>query len=162
MSSLLEEFVKRVSGIVKRHPKGRAYDQDGLFHPNPVPIAPPVGFVRTKPLHEQIRDMVRSEQLRLEVEQAGAETFEDADDFDVEDDFDPRSPYEYNFDPPMAVPVEGVEGPGVVYAPPLSSEEYPSEPSKPGVGAAGAAGSQKDPPTPPAPSGEPPLGKKPK
>lgn len=69
---------------------------------DPTPIAPPIGFKRTPSLAEQIRDMVRSEALRAEVEKAGAETFEEADDFDVDDDFDPTSPYEADFDVPVA------------------------------------------------------------
>lgn len=45
--------------------------------------------------------MVVSEKLRMEALAAGQETFEEADDFDVDDDFDPTSPYEVNFDPPL-------------------------------------------------------------
>lgn len=67
--------------------------------PDPRPIAPPVGYQRQVPLHEQIRAMVRSERLRQEVEAAGFETVEEADDFDVGDDFEPSAPYEIDFDP---------------------------------------------------------------
>lgn len=64
-----------------------------------TPMQPPIGYHRTPSLAEQIRSMVRSEKLALEAEAAGAETFEEADDFDVGDDFDPTSPYEQEFDP---------------------------------------------------------------
>jgi len=47
---------------------------------------------------EQIREMVRSEKLKQEVAAQGYETFEEADDFEVGDDFDPKSPYEENFE----------------------------------------------------------------
>lgn len=66
---------------------------------NPVPVAPPVGFRRQPSMVDIVRDMVRSERLRQEVQAAGMETFEEADDFDVGDDFDPSSPYEVDFDP---------------------------------------------------------------
>ena len=66
--------------------------------PDPVPMEPPLGYRRQPSLMEQVREMVRSEQLRREVESAGMETFEESEDFDVED-YDPRSPWEENFDP---------------------------------------------------------------
>jgi len=69
--------------------------------PDPVPVAPPIGYRRTPSLAEQIREMVRSERLRQEVEAAGYESFEEADDFEV-GDFDPRSPYEEVFEPTPA------------------------------------------------------------
>lgn len=75
------------------------HDDRGREIPSPLPMAPPVGFVRQPSLSEQIRAMVRSEKLRQEAEAAGAETFEEADDFDIGDDFEPSSPYEANFDP---------------------------------------------------------------
>lgn len=43
--------------------------------------------------------MVRSERLAAEAAAAGYESFEEADDFEVGDDFDPSSPYETDFDP---------------------------------------------------------------
>lgn len=43
--------------------------------------------------------MVRSERLAQEAAQAGYESFEEADDFEVGDDYDPSSPYETDFDP---------------------------------------------------------------
>lgn len=65
-----------------------------------TPVAPPVGYQRSVPLHLQIREMVRSEALRQAAESADMETFEEADDFDIEDDpIDPKSPYENDFDP---------------------------------------------------------------
>lgn len=73
-----------------------------LQNVSPTPIAPPLGFVAHKPLALQIREMVLSEQLRLAAENAGMETFEEADDFDVDDDpADPTTPYENDFDPPI-------------------------------------------------------------
>lgn len=75
-------------------------NEKGQEIPDPTPIAPPVGFKRQPSLSEQIRAMIRSEQLRQEAESAGYETFEEADDFDIPDDpIDPTTPYEAVFDP---------------------------------------------------------------
>lgn len=74
-------------------------NEEGAEVNDPTPVAPPVGYVRQPPLHEQIRDMVRSERMRQAAEEMGAETFEEADDFNVGDDYDPQTPYENDFDP---------------------------------------------------------------
>lgn len=72
---------------------------------DPVPIAPPVGYVKQPSLAEQMRAMIRSENLRAHAEQQGFETFEEADDFDVGEDVDVvmQSPYEFeeHFDPEL-------------------------------------------------------------
>lgn len=79
--------------------KGRLQTVDGQELPDPKPIAPPVGYKKQPSMAELVRDMVRSERLRQEAESMGHESYEDADDFDVGDDYDPRSPYEWQFDP---------------------------------------------------------------
>lgn len=76
-------------------------DKHGREIPDPVPVAPPLGYRRSPTLAEQIRSMVISEKLKQEALDAGMETFEEADDFDVGDDYDPTSPYENDFDPPV-------------------------------------------------------------
>lgn len=81
------------------------HDQFGREVLSPVPVAPPVGYVKHVSLAEQIRSMVRSEALRFHAEQTGHETFEEADDFDIGDDFDPRSPYEVDFEPPAVADI---------------------------------------------------------
>lgn len=63
-----------------------------------TPVALPVGFKRPLSLNEQIRRLVKNE-LSNRAAAVGAESFEEADDFDCEDDFDPKSPYEEVFDP---------------------------------------------------------------
>ena len=73
--------------------------ETGAEVPDPTPMAPPVGYKRQPSMVEYIRDMVRSERLRAEVEAQGMESFEEADDFDVGDDYDPKSPYEAEFEP---------------------------------------------------------------
>lgn len=78
------------------------HDERGHELPDPTPLAPPVGYNPQPSLAETIRRMVRSEKLAMEAEAAGMETFEEADDFDVGDDYDPTSPYEEVFDPTPA------------------------------------------------------------
>lgn len=58
-----------------------------------TPVAKPVGWRPPLTMQEQIQRFVREELSRRAAE-AGAETFEDADDFEVGDDYDPKSPYE--------------------------------------------------------------------
>lgn len=82
-----------------------------------TPMAPPIGYKKQPSMIDNIRNMVRSEVLRSHVESAGFETFEEADDFDVGDDYDPTSPYEIDFDPPAAQP-QGASGPGSTSNPP--------------------------------------------
>lgn len=77
------------------------HDERGREVLDPTPMAVPTHLRRPPTLQEQIRMMVRSEELRRAVSDAGGETFEEADDFDVGDDFDPTSPYEEAFDPPV-------------------------------------------------------------
>ena len=91
-----ENFVRISStGDVVLTPEGR----EKL---SPTPVAPPVGYVRQPSLAETIRNMVRSERLAQEAAAAGYETFEEADDFEVDDDFDPGHPFEAEFETPRA------------------------------------------------------------
>lgn len=95
----------RISGNETTTPQRRVkashtkFDADGRELMDPTPIAPPIGYKKSPSIAEQIRTMIRSEHLRQEAERAGYETFEEADDFDVGDDFDPKSPYEEVFEP---------------------------------------------------------------
>lgn len=74
--------------------------KDGKEYGDPVPKAPPVGVRRPVPLQDQIRAMVRRE-LSDRAYEAGYESFEESDDFDIDDDpADPHTPYEAVFDPP--------------------------------------------------------------
>lgn len=101
---VFEEPVEQVtySEVMKGLAELREADQKKVFeYPDPRPIAPPLGYIPEMSLAERIRAMVRSEHLRLAAMESGAETFEEADDFDVDDDFDPSSPYEMFFDPPV-------------------------------------------------------------
>lgn len=103
--TIREAFREVVGPIMKRNPKGRPIDENGKIYLDPTPIAPPLGFKRHKPLYETIREQVRAESLRL-AQASEVESFDDADDFRIGDDFDPQSPYEYDFEPPADTPVD--------------------------------------------------------
>lgn len=73
---------------------------DGKEHGDPTPFQPAVGMTRPPSLTEQIRAMVRRE-FSEAAHNNDMETFEEADDFDVDDETqDPHTPYEAVFDPP--------------------------------------------------------------
>lgn len=125
--------------------RSKGLGPDGHLLPDPTPMAPPVGFKRQPSMVEIVRDMVRSEALRAEVLAAGAESFEDADDFDVGDEPDQlHSPFENDFDPPIRelvkVGEEEVKKKG---------SKKPPAPAKPAPqdDAAGEAGDVSDAPT---------------
>lgn len=75
---------------------------------DPKPMEIPVGFTRPPTLQEQIQRFVRIEASRLAAKE-GLETFEEADDFAVGDDYDPSSPYELEFDPDLGKEVTKTE-----------------------------------------------------
>lgn len=63
------------------------------------PLAVALRIEQRDSLGDRVRELIRSEKLALEALEAGYETFEEADDFDVPDDdtFDPQTPYEEVF-----------------------------------------------------------------
>lgn len=78
----------------------KGLNPDGSPILDPTPIAPPIGYVKAPSMVEIVRDMVRGERLRSEALAAGAETFEEADDFDIPDDPPQlRSQWENDFEP---------------------------------------------------------------
>lgn len=85
----MKEKYERIKRIAKTY-----LDKFGYEKPDPVPVAPPLGHTPTPPIEDLIRSMITSHMLRAEAEAAGMETFEEANDFYVEDDTDPYSPYE--------------------------------------------------------------------
>lgn len=75
-----------------------ALDENGHEVGDPTPIAMPAGFKRPETLAEQVQRLVRTT-ISTEAAAQGDETFDEADDFDVDDEVDPSSPYEAFFDP---------------------------------------------------------------
>lgn len=74
-------------------------DEFGRERPDPTPMAPPVGYKRQPTMAEIIRQQIQSQRLADEARAMGKETWEEADDFDIGDDYDPTSPWEEQFDP---------------------------------------------------------------
>lgn len=56
---------------------------------DPVALAPPVGMTRPLTTEERFRRIIRSEHLARIADAQGADTFEEAEDFDIEDDPQP-------------------------------------------------------------------------
>lgn len=61
---------------------------------NPTPMQPPLGYKKTLSLHEQIAIQVRRMKLELLRDEDVTETEEEADDFEVGDDYEPLSKWE--------------------------------------------------------------------
>lgn len=120
--------------MVKQSPKisipGSAHlDENGHEIVSSIPLEPPLGYKKQPTMIENIRAMVRSENLRQEAESAGAETFQEADDFDVGDDVDPSTPYEEVFEPP--IPADAPKVPIPPAAVPSSTVPAPTPPVPP-------------------------------
>lgn len=91
----IEKYWDKLKKIVNAHPKGKPLDKEGRFYPDPTPVAPPVGqsHVADIDMFEVMRQRIRNEGTILSQMQ-GDETFEEADDFEIDDDPEPFSPYE--------------------------------------------------------------------
>lgn len=101
---------------------------------DPTPMAPPIGYKKQPTIWEQQRALIRSEMSRHAAEQ-GMETFEESDDFEIGDDYDPNSPYESDFDPPTEKVVEAFSPPKAAAAeppPPPQPVPAPATPVPPG------------------------------
>lgn len=89
-----KEMIDQDTGEVRvRTHRGSHYED-----PDPMPFAPTVGVRPKETLEERMRRMIRDE-MSYAAEQQGMETFEEADDFDVDDDMDPESMYEIPWEP---------------------------------------------------------------
>lgn len=70
--------------------------QSGRETPDPTPVALPIGFRPPEPLAATIARLVGV--ASQQAARAGAETFEESEDFDTGEDLDPRSPWEEAYD----------------------------------------------------------------
>lgn len=78
------------------------HDANGNEILSEIPMQPPLGYRRTPTLAEQIRQQVRQAKLEFLDDGTISETDEDADDFEVGDDFEPLSPHENDHIPSIA------------------------------------------------------------
>lgn len=136
----LSERIKsalRFSGRVDTRIRDVKLNEAGSEILDSTPMEPPLGYVAQPSMFDVMRKMISDRERELSA--AGFETPEEADDFDVDDDFDPSSPYEHDFDPPAdlsALPSE---------VPPVASGTPPEPP----------ADGPATPPAPAAPAGSP-------
>lgn len=88
-------------------------DEFGREILNPVPVAPPIGYQAEQSMMDRITEQLLARQ-RILAEDAIQESQEDAEDFDVGDDFDPMSRYEVVVmaDDAPRLPPKTVEPPG--------------------------------------------------
>lgn len=85
---------------------------DGKEYPDPVPLSAPLGYQPPEDLMAMIRRMVHSEMAQTILQDAGIETIDEADDFEVEDDpLDPLTEYERVFMPPASPPAAAEAAP---------------------------------------------------
>lgn len=81
-------------------PRDSHKNADGREFVDEVPHAATVSIgPKQLSLEEHIRQVIRSEELARVAAAQDMETFEEADDFVVGDDYEPTSPYEMQFDP---------------------------------------------------------------
>lgn len=124
-------------GLVDQYgvPVKAELDETGSEVGDPTPVAPPAHLRRGMTTSEQIQQMVRRE-LSLRAQEADYETFDEADDFDVDDDPpDPHTPYEAVFDP--MPPVTETENGS------KSTDERGNPPAGSGSGKSGKVGKGK-------------------
>lgn len=84
---------------------GRApekHDDNGGELGDPTPMEPPLGYKRSLSLSEQIAQQVRIAQLRQLEDAAIDETEDEADDFEIGEDYEPLSKYENDTMPTLA------------------------------------------------------------
>lgn len=118
-------------------------DERGYEILDSKPMEIPVGYRRPPSLEERMRAMVRNE-ISRRAQEVGQETFEEADDFKVDDDYDPRSPWELNFDQEAAEASQVKEG---------MTEQVAVVPKAPEAQSIASSSTQLPPPQSPAVSG---------
>lgn len=110
----------------------KGLNPDGTPILDPVPVAPPIGYKKQPSMVEIVRDMVRGEKLRQAAEEMGAESFEEADDFDIPDDpVQLRSEWENDFEPSVQELMEAGREALAKKGPPDSPPAAAATPSDP-------------------------------
>jgi len=95
-------------------------DEKGNEIPDPTPVSIPVQLRRQESMDERIRRIIQHS-ASMHAQSLGLESFEEADDFDIEDDpIDPSTPWEKHFDQAIVQAVDA----GLVKPPHLDPERY--------------------------------------
>jgi hypothetical protein len=75
--------------------------KDGKEYGDPVPLEPPVGYQPPPDIMVMVQQMIANERFRAKLAEEAYETFEEADDFLIDDDpLEPLTEYERVFYPP--------------------------------------------------------------
>lgn len=118
-------------------PARDGYMWKGMEFPDPVPVAPPVGYKKQPSIMDNIRELIA--RASLEAAAQGFETAEEADDFDVVDEFDPidrGTPWEAHFYPAEPEAPKPAPTPSVAPAAPSSApSKGDADPPRGGSGA---------------------------
>lgn len=80
----------------------RFLNQAGQEIMDPRPAAPALGKKPEMHIRDYIRTLVHNERLQADLDAAGHETFEEANDFEVGDDYFPDSDYENDLEPSIS------------------------------------------------------------
>lgn len=80
----------------------RYLNKAGQEIPDPRPAAPALGKIPETNIRDYIKTLVRNERLQQELDAQGVETFEEANDFEVGEDYFPDSEYENDLEPSVA------------------------------------------------------------
>lgn len=78
------------------------HTEEGFELPDPTPMQPPLGYKKSLSLSEQIAQQVRIAHLKILEDSAVHESEDEADDFEIGDDFEPLSPHENDHMPTLA------------------------------------------------------------
>lgn len=70
------------------------HNEDGEELLDPTPMQPPLGYKKTLSLSEQIAQQIRRMKLEILNDESIQETDEEADDFNIGDDYEPISKHE--------------------------------------------------------------------
>lgn len=84
--------------VFAENPRSRLNER-GEEIPDPRPVELPIGFERPESIQDMIRRLVQDPMIRQDLDSREVETFDEADDFETEDDGMPVSPHEETFDP---------------------------------------------------------------
>lgn len=91
-----------ISNTFKAEKRGPdKHDENGGEVIDPTPMQPPLGYKKSLSLSEQIAQQVRVANLKLLEDMALEETEEEADDFEVGEDYEPLSKYENDHVPTL-------------------------------------------------------------
>ena len=85
-----------IDELIAAKQKAKGHNCDGAEVCDPTPIAAKVGRLPVKSQDERLREFFRAQRLQMEAD-AQIETAEDANDFAIENDYDPMSPHEEKF-----------------------------------------------------------------